>query len=349
MAATLTKMLSKTLAVLFACLLLCYLLLLLINIRDEQPSAAAQTMQQLQQTAANTAEQSTQTNGYAYLAQHGSLPNYRLAEPLAALMRQCHQSDCQQLLGAAPELTRWVSEHDDLAAFYQQIRSFDHWYETVPTDAAEALPSWQALLEGQQLLLAQAWLALQQQDIAQVRQLLQQDMRFWRGLLTKHNLLIGKMVSSAAIKRHFQFAAMLQQQLDSTERAALAPDSWQSAFTAQELSMRQVLSGEWVYGNAIIEQTLLSDDPIAKPNMAEKLGWWLLKPLFQPQATRNQRAAMLLAQADNTAEATTSWYSFVYNPVGRLLNISGAASYLPYRQRLEQLEPLRQQLLTSEK
>lgn len=349
MVATLTKLLGKILAVIIASLLLCYLLLLLINIKDEPPSAAAQTMQQLQQAAASAAEQSTQTNGYAYLAQHGSLPNFRLAEPLAALMRQCNQGDCQQLLGAEPELARWVNEHDELAAFYQQIRSFDHWYETVPTDAAEALPSWQPLLEGQQLLFAQAWLALQQQDIAQARQLLQQDMQFWRGLLTKHNLLIGKMVSSAAIKRHFEFAAMLQQELVGTARAALTPDSWQMAFTAQELNLRQVLSGEWVYGNAIIEQTLLSDDPIAKPNMAEKLAWWLLKPLYQPQATSNQRAAMLLAQADNTLTADTPWYSWVYNPVGKMLNIAGAASYLPYRQRLEQLEPLRLQLLTEAK
>ncbi len=347
MLAMLTKMLSKTLAVMIASLLACYLLLLLINIKDEPPSAASQTMQQLQQTAAKAAEQTTQTNGYAYLAQHGSLPNYRLTEPLAALMRQCNQDNCQQLLSAEPELARWVNEHHDLAAFYQQIRSFDHWYETVPTDAADALPSWQALLEGQQLLLAQAWLALQQQDIAQARQLLQQDVRFWRGLLTKHNLLIGKMVSSAAIERHFQFAAMLQQQLDGTERAGLTPDSWQVAFTAQELSIRQVLAGEWVYGNVLTEQTLLNDDAVAQASMTERFTWWLLKPLFQPQATRNQRAAMLLAQADNTPTAEAPWYNWLYNPVGKLLNVAGAASYLPYRQRLEQLEPLRQQLLAA--
>lgn len=346
MAATLTKMFSKTLAVMFASLLLCYLLLLLVNIRDEPPSAAAQTMQQLQQAAASAAEQSTQTNGYAYLAQHGSSPNYRLAEPLAALMRQCHQGDCQQLLDAEPELTRWVNEHDELAAFYQQIRSFDHWYETVPTDVADPFPSWQPLLEGQQLLFAQAWLALQQQDIAQARQLLQQDMQFWRGLLTKHNLLIGKMVSSAAIKRHFEFAAMLQQELAGTAQAALTPDSWQMAFTVQELNLRQVLSGEWVYGNTLTEQTLLNDDALAQASAAERFAWWLLKPLFQPQATRNQRAAMLLAQADNTLTADTPWYSWGYNPVGKLFNVAGEASYLPYRQRLEQLEPLRLQLLT---
>lgn len=347
MLATLTKVLSKTLAVIIVSLLACYLLLLLINIKDEQPSAAAQTMQQLQQTAANVAKQTTQTNGYAYLTQHGSLPNHRLAEPLTALMRRCNQGNCQQVLSTETQLASWVNEHQDLAEFYQQIRSFDHWYETVPTDAAEALPSWQALLDGQQLVLIQAWLALQQPDIAQARQLLQHDLQFWRSLLTKHNLLISKMVSSTAIKRHLQFAAMLQHQLDGPERAALTPDSWQAAFTGQELSLRQVLSGEWVYGNVIIEQMLLSDEAIAKSGMAEKLSWWLLKPLFQPQATSNQRAAMLLAQADNTPVAATPWYSFVYNPVGQLFNVSGAASYQPYRQQLEQLEPLRQQLLAS--
>lgn len=171
-------------------------------------------------------------------------------------------------------------------------------------------------------------------------------MQFWRGLLTKHNLLIGKMVSSAAIKRHFEFAAMLQQELAGTAQAALTPDSWQMAFTAQELNLRQVLSGEWVYGNTLTEQTLLNDDALAQASAAERFAWWLLKPLFQPQATRNQRAAMLLAQADNTPTADTPWYSWGYNPVGKLLNVAGEASYLPYRQRLEQLEPLRLQLLT---
>lgn len=347
MLATLTKMLGKTLAVIITIVLACYLLLLLINIKDEPPSAAAQTMQQLQQAAAANTKQTAQTNGYAYLAKHGSSPNYRLAEPLAALMRQCHNSDCQQVLSAETQLANWVSEHQDLTEFYQQIRSFDHWYEAVPTDAAEALPSWQALFDGQQLVLAQAWLALQQHDIAQARQVLQQDIQFWRGLLLKHNLLIGKMVSTAAIERHFNFAAMLQQQLDASQRATLTPDNWRIAFKQQELSLRQVLSGEWMYGNTIIEHTLFSEHAIAQASKGDRLGWWLLKPLFQPQASRNQRAAMLLAQADNASAATTPWYSWLYNPVGKLLNVVGAPSYQPYRQRLEQLEPLRQQLLAA--
>ncbi len=127
--------------------------------------------------------------------------------------------------------------------------------------------------------------------------------------------------------------------------AALTPESWQMAFTAQELSLRQVLSGEWVYGNAIIEQTLLDDDAVAQASISERLAWWLLKPLFQPQATRNQRAAMLLAQADNTSTANTPWYSWVYNPVGKILNSLAQPDYAHYQQRLGALEQLRQQAI----
>lgn len=338
----LIKVTGKTLAALLSFIVILYITLLLINIQDEAPSNAAITMQTLQQIP----EHNPNNNGYLYFAQHDSAVKYQLSDAFAQLMRQCDLNDCNTILMAQPELATLVAQHQHLSDFYQQVRSFNQWYEPIPTDAAEALPSFRSLLNGQKLLLTQAWLAAQQQDVATVRQLLQQDLQFWRDLLRKNTLLINKMVSTAAIQNHFNFAATIKQQLAEQDHSAMQPQSWLTPFTAEELSMLQVLSGEWAYGNNVIESLLLSAPTSNDSTLSEQTTWLLLKPLLQPQASSNQRASWLLAYSNGKPTADLPWYSWLYNPVGKILNNLGKVSFSNYQIRLNELEQARKQAIS---
>ena len=338
----LIKVTGKTLAALLSVIVVCYIALLLINFQDEAPSEAAITMQALQQIP----EHDPDNNGYLYFVRTDNAAKYQLSEPFEQLMRQCASTDCNAALMAQPELVALVAQHQELSDFYRQVRSFNHWYEPIPTDATQALPSFRSLLNGQKLLLVQAWLAAQQQDVATVRQLLQQDLQFWRDLLRKNKLLINKIVSTAAIQSHFNFATTIKQQLAEQHHTAMQPQSWLIPFTAEELSLLQVLSGEWVYGNMITESLILTAPAASENTFSEQATWLLLEPLFQPQASSNQRASWLLAYSNGEPTADLPWYSWLYNPVGKILNNLGEVSFSNYQIRLNELEQARKQAIS---
>lgn len=338
----LIKLASKVLVALLSVIVVCYIALLLINFQDKAPSEAAITMQALQQIP----EHNPDNNGYLYFARYDSAVKYQLSEPLEQLMRQCALSDCNATLMTQPELATLVAQHQELSNFYQQVRSFNHWYEPIPTDAAQVLPSFRSLLNGQKLLLVQAWLAAQQQDVVTVRQLLQQDLQFWRNMLRKNTLLINKMVSTAAIQSHFKFGTTIKQQLAEQHHSTMQPQSWLTPFTAEELSMLLALSGEWAYGNNVIESLLLAAPTSNDSTLSEKTTWLLLKPLFQPQASSNQRASWLLAYSNGEPAADLPWYSWLYNPVGKIINSTDELSFSSYQARLDELEPARQQAIS---
>lgn len=343
MLAKLTKVSAKALAAVMATVVACYIVLLLLNLNDQAPSAAAKAMQQLQLSAKPAVEQTAANNVYLYLAKHDAPAKYQLAEPLAALMRQCDIGDCHTMLLARPELTKLIAQHQAVTDFYQHVRSLTFLYHPIPADAAQALPSFHSVFNGQRLLLLQAWLAAQRQDTAEVKQLLEQDLQFWRALLLKNNLLLYKMVSAAAIKKHFKFAAYIKQQLAPEQASAMSPSAWLSAFTEQELSLQLAVAGEWAYGNMITDTLIVKAPQRGHNSLSEMIEWYLLMPLFQPQATSNQRAAQLLAYASGDAPDTNPWYSWFYNPVGKILNSVAQPDYERYRALLAELESLRQQ------
>jgi hypothetical protein len=342
----LSVVIAKTLATLLACIIALYVVLLIINLSDEAPSPAAMSMQNLQNTIKPATKLNADNNGYLFLQQYASAEELQLKEPLSTLLRQCPGADCQATLTKQVNLADLLAQHQTVSDWYQQLHRYSYWYEPVPADAAGVLPSYSHLMAAQKLQLTKAWLAAQQQDTTTAQKLLQQDLQFWRTLLVKNNLLISKMITAAAIKQHFEFAAVMQQQLAPDQWSALMPDSWLQPFSADELSLQQALSGEWAYGNNFVSAFV---NPVAADmeNMAEYLATVVLAPLFQIQATSNQRAAQLLAAEHNKAIPEQPWYSWFYNPVGKLLNNMGAPSYHHYQQNVVALELLRQQVITA--
>lgn len=324
-----------------------YLLLLLLNLQDETPSADALSLQQQLTEAKPKVEQTAANNGFLYLSQHSGNTAYTLAKPLQALFNQCNNTDCLALLQQQTDLAELVAQQQPLSELYHQLHNLPYWYYPIPTDAAEALPPFGPLLNGQKVLLLQAWLAAQQQDVATVQRLLQQDLLFWRSLLVKNNLLLYKLSAAAAIERHFSFAKVIQQQLATTNTAFAMPAAWFNAFNANELSLQLVVAGEWAYGNSIIDSLVMNAVTAPDISAKEKLEWYLLTPLLQVQATSNQRASQLIAYASNAPLPAMPWYSWWYNPVGKILNSVAQPDYANYQQRLNALEQIRLTAISS--
>ena len=344
---TFVKMTAKIIAFIFGFTALFYIALLLLNNADEAPSAAALALQNMQQNIKPSTEQTAENNGYIYLQTQALSAQKQLSEPLANLLRLCPGSQCDEALTATTNLTELLAQHQDLSDWYLKLRSFSFWYEPVPQDS-NSLPPFNGMLTAQKLLLVEAWLAARQQDMAAAQQLLQQDIQFWRTQLLRNNLLISKMVTANAIKQHFRFAAIIQQHLPSEQQQYLVPPSWLSPFTDNELSMLQVLSGEWAFSNNMEDSLFSNDATLNQIDTVDYLTVLVLKPLYKIQATRNERANLLLAAAQSGAQPEWAWYNWLYNPLGKLLNSTITPEfYQEYRQNLTKLEPLRQQAIVN--
>jgi hypothetical protein len=336
----LSRVLGRTFAGVLLISMTFYLLLWAINFHDEAPSVAVHKMQVLQHAPADI---TADNNGYIFLRQHTAAQPQRASEPFRQLIQQCKQADCATVLSdAAPQLTSLITEHKPLLAFYQRLRGFSHWYEPTLTDVMTDTPAYSGLLDAQQLFLLQAWLSAQQQDMTQVREILQQDLQYWRAVLPKNNSLRSKMISEAAIKTHFTFATLIQRQFEPQLQAQMIPQVWLHPFTEAELNLMQVASGEWALGRGLLEQAFAQPYQ-ATQSLPERIGLTLLLPLLLPQATLNDNAQQLLSAAKGEASADRPWYSWLYNPIGKILNQNSNEYFAYYRQRLLALEPLRQQ------
>lgn len=330
---TLSKIVIKLVLALFVVGGLGYLLLLALNWQDEAPSAPALALQQ------QLLSEPVAGNGYQrYQAQQSALKTQDNTT-LQQLFAGCNQAGCPALAAAdTTQLEQLLLKNTTLLAFYQQLLSSNHWQEPVLASADE-LPAFQPLLNGQRLNLLQIYLLAQQGHWLQVEQLLAADLKFWRNLLTENRYLLTKMISSAAIERHFNLAL----QLTNIPKPAETPFNitpWQQPFTESELSLSKALAGEWRLTEQGITAALYDTSDL---NFLEKLGLTLVRPLYQPQASSNE-LALLLSCPQTEVVAELSWYQWFYNPLGKMINRVSMPPCDDYLHRLAQLEQQRQQL-----
>ena len=314
-----------------------YLLLLAINWQDAKPNAASLHMQSLLQPPPIPAAQ----NGYQHFVAHHASNELRLSESLQQLYHQCNQQDCAEALTAKTDLAKLIAEHRQLMEFYQQLLQYPQWQEPPPT--LQDIPLYQGLLHGQRLLLWQAWLEAQQGNNKQVKTALTADYQFWKTVLANTNSLITKMISVAAIERHFIFVPEIVNQLSAEQRQTGVPTAWADAFSEKELSLEQTMAGEWHYG-ADITSTMRDTAPSgfgSDINTVETVFYLLVQPLILLQDTKNIYATQLVQRNKTTQHSDYPWYSWLRNPVGKMLMVTGSVSYESYQQRLLKLEQLR--------
>lgn len=304
--------------------------------------------------------------------------NYDLKSARSAAVESLSEScrdvgtECLANLNLDGAVAEWLTSERWLLDRYQQLIARPGWREDVPLDARLPIAPFASILEGQKLLLAQAWTYAEAKNATGVRELLSKDVRFWRHTLEASDFLITKMIAVAALKRNFKFGDLVLRRLPPELEAQGRPPEWSAQITRSERSMSRVWLGEWMSANRAIEvgksQAMWAES--ADQGFLMRVLQRAVDPLLQPQDLSNtwaERFTRASAEVDvsydryraalassNAALASTNGGRFppirLYNPLGNfLLWIGGSWPYDSYGPRVVDLEGLRQvTLLASE-
>lgn len=302
----------------------------------------------------------------------GDPPGHRAAmhPALRAYFESCAlgMGGCAAALAEADRtFDEWRVSEDWLLQRYRAFLALPGWREEVPTDVAAPLPSYQVVMDGQRVLMLHARNRAAQGDASGVRELLEADIRSWRRILASSDLLISKMIATAAIKRHFKLGAEAIGLLPPERMPDALPAEWQAEISEAERSMRRVMIGEWIYASGTIRD-LDGDLAAALPeqdSIVRSLGVKLHKPFFQSQDTINclaehlsrtvdllpgvplsgyEAAANRLTELPATATGESCPSRALYNITGRMV-VGYGADYGSYVRRVGDVEGVRRAAL----
>jgi hypothetical protein len=398
---TLLKALAWIVGGLVALVVLCYLALLAINWRDRPPSETARRFAAAYRDrplVADTDNAFVYATGF-FVAPGGdpqsagvrrlALMNNALKDPsrnlfstaanydykaarsavVQALSDACRDgtSECLAALERdAPALAEWSSSERWLFERYLTLISRRGWRENASLDVRMTLPAYGTIVEGQRLLLVQAWMRAGEKDTATVRNLLAQDLRFWRHTLACSDILITKMIAVAALKRHFKMGDLVLRRLPAEREAAGRPAEWATEMTIPERSMMRTWVGEWVFLDTFTKQTKAGETSITRAEGPLASAWrhaW--SPLLQTQDFSNQwaeaferanaeldvpydqyRAGVARAEAIMMASSEGGLPPIrAYNPVGAVFRWLNGTQYAGYSERVVDIEGVRRAAL----
>jgi hypothetical protein len=277
-------------------------------------------------------------------------------------------SDCDdEFLNSADVFERWIAAEPWLLERYQALIAHAGWQETVPFDVSLPLPSYGLVAHGQQLLLMRARFLAHQGDHAAVRKLLEDDIRFWRGVLKSSDLLLTKMMATSALRRHFRWGNLVLREFENSAAPLAMPSEWDAEMTDAERSMRRCLAGEWLFTSELLRRGHAEywDDPATK--------WWqkpfkrAAAPLYLQQDTINATALIFEAQgplldapfadyesAMRHASATIQRLqtevepaNSPYNLVGNFGVWTGDFDFTSYSRRVNDIEGIRRAAVTT--
>lgn len=279
-------------------------------------------------------------------------------------------SGCDDAFDAARrQFDDWRDPEAELLERYRTLLGFAGWHEFVSGEPAAPMPAYGRVMNGQRLLMLHARLRAASGDAAGARELLEEDLRFWRGVLASSDLLISKMIAAAAVRQHFMLGADVLRELPPERVLEALPEIWLTAISDTERSMQRVVTGDCMYASGVIRQV---DPALAGTWVVEDTGAgrslvWLSAPLFQPQDTINlyaefcSRALELLsdvplADVEVTAKRATElvntwsreWRSprSLYNILGRMI-VGYGPDFGSYVRRLGDIEGVRRAALAA--
>jgi hypothetical protein len=197
----------------------------------------------------------------------------------------------------------WLGAEGWVLARYKTLLGHKGWRETVPWDARVPLPEYSSVLEGQKLLLAEAWTLAGHREAAGVRRLLEADVRFWRHTLAATNNLISKMIATAALHRHFAWSNLVLRRLPPDAARNAIPEPWRAPISESERSMLRSLAGEWAFFDHAIRHAMEDDVyPLDmssdEASTAKRLFWRVTHPMLKVQDTSNQYADLLISVSE---------------------------------------------------
>lgn len=280
---------------------------------------------------------------------------------IVAFVTACREREpacLQSLQRDAAEIDRWLASEAWLLDRYQQLLQRRRWVETFPTDPQGPTPIYGDALEGQVLLLSTAFRHAQAGEGDAARELLARDLAFWRMVLRSSDLLIAKMIATAAITRHFWMGNLVLRELHATGHPIAPPASWREPISAAERSMLRTLAGEWRYATSRLGDWFPRRAAIDHPRQ-----WRLMQPLLKVQATTNVYASHMLQVSERVAVDYRSLPELVhspwqteaekqifeprlYNPVAPLTLLGGmTTNFTHYAVRVSDLEGVRRSAL----
>jgi hypothetical protein len=270
---------------------------------------------------------------------------------------------------------RWTAQQNWLLPRYLQLISFPGWLETGPLSELSApLPQFSPIMDAQRILLLKARRLSMQGDYRAAHDLLESDLRFWRQVLESADTLIGKMIATTALIRHFELGNLILRRLEPPAAAKVMPAGWHTPLTDQERSMQRCMVGEWIFVAGLAE----SLDPIfryefameaeeGQPTFGRTVVALLGAPLYQTQDSINKYAgyysriaALLDVRLDQYPEsraksaklardaAAAAWPPrSLYNLIGAWMVAQGSLDYYDYGARVADIEGVRRAALTA--
>lgn len=379
-----------------------YAALLLINLRDQPPSEFALRLEDIYRNRPAVADAD---NGYIYamgfraapdadphemglrrvawLRHRAEHPEDRTSsDPLPGEYRSPQlpafekirdacgwsENNCDSALAESDAtLPEWLPAEQWRVDRYRTLLARPGWLETLPPDVMLPLPEYAPVLDAQRMLLANAHYLAGRKDAAGVREILEQDVHFWRAVLADSDILISRMIAVAALSRHFKMGNLALRRLPPEMQLAAMPERWRAAFTADELSWHRCLAGEWMYGRTVLRQITTGRATPEAALIGENYGFLdrlrdlAMRPLFQPQDTTNQSAEMFVRAADTlqvpieqfidaresaaeifaASAARVGTLANLYNPIGDILSGIASGSFDSYPPRVADVEGAR--------
>jgi len=220
----------------------------------------------------------------------------RRAPTTKTLIETCRQGsrDCRELLQRnADAIDQWLASEGWLLDRYAKLIALTQWRETIPTDMRAPFPAYQHALNGQWLLLMTAWQHAVNGEAAAARDLLQKDQVFWRMVSRSSDTLISKMIATVAIERNFLIGNLVLRELQVRGEDSTPPVVWRLPFSREDWSMKRTFAGEWHFMRAALNapgEALAEQKPSFVTRATDRLG----RPLLRKQATQNVHAANLV-------------------------------------------------------
>lgn len=286
-----------------------------------------------------------------------------------AVVQACGRSgtSCDTALRTQRDLAPLDEANLQMLERYRGLIAHRSWSEEIQLDTAMPTPAFQRVLNAQRLSLISLWLHAEERDASSTIDALDADLRFWRGVLASTDLLIARMIATAAVRRNIEWSALILPRVHAAHATDAMPDSLVTPMTGDERSLRRTLAGEWEFSQRMVRAILEKNEAGAGASdtkMTTRFANWLGKPLFQPQdtanrsATRMERLASLseapypqinahVRAARATRETSTPWRDFLYNPTGRILDHIAEGAYIGYAFRVPDIEGVRRAVVAS--
>ena len=378
-----------------------YLIILAINWRDRAPSAEAV---QLAESFRNRPALADEDNAFVYAMGFGVAPAddpyqmglKRLAwlyssqfghvdttrDPLGKpfgykahrlptvrnFVEACRHDDpgcADAFRGGDSVFEQWVASESWLLDRYQALVHHPGWRESLPFDVTAPIPWYGLIVDGQKLLLLDSKVLAEHGDYVGARNLLEEDLRFWRKVLESSDMLISKAVATAALNRDFELGDLILREIRPDKVMNAVPAGWDIPFSDSERSMRRPLAGEWTYMSSTLRNVGVASEGLRNDSVVSTGLTRLEMPLYRRQDSINKSAAyfwettqLLSAPLDHYGDALnraavltskTRQAAFPprspYNMIGQLLTGIGAYDYGTYARRVADLEGVRRAAL----